>query len=159
MGVKTQIVKAFLEVVAHDKHLLKVDASERSITHRFAVYIERKFPGFDVDCEFNRTGIDPKRLVGFKRRVDSDVPKAVTVFPDVIVHKRNTPTNHIVIEAKTTSNHETCRAPKHCKCDLCKLKAYKSELGYAYAFYVIFPVGRKLESVTAAVADSYITEV
>jgi hypothetical protein len=32
-----------------DVDLLKADANERSISHRFAVYLEKKFPEWDVD--------------------------------------------------------------------------------------------------------------
>lgn len=40
MGVKAKVEKALLRFMAKDIPLLQVEANERSITHRFAVYLE-----------------------------------------------------------------------------------------------------------------------
>jgi hypothetical protein len=84
--IRTAVHSAFLEVFKNDSHLLEVGANERSITHRFAVYLERFFPEYHVDCEYNRNGIEAKRLKVFKKKIDSDDEDGVTVFPDIIVH-------------------------------------------------------------------------
>ena len=36
-----------------DCYLIKNNASERSIAHRLAVYLEDEFIGYNVDCEYN----------------------------------------------------------------------------------------------------------
>lgn len=43
---------------AVDHHLLRVDTSERSISHRLAMHLTSRFPNFDVGCEYNRAGLD-----------------------------------------------------------------------------------------------------
>jgi hypothetical protein len=139
------VMKAFLSVCQVDGKLLESNANERSITHRLAVYIEREIPFatagviYDVDCEYNRSNEKPKRLTSFKRRIDSDNADGVTVYPDVIVHQRGTNCNLIVVEAKLDSSEQKCVGSLSCICDRCKLKAYKHELGYTYAFFVTFP--------------------
>jgi hypothetical protein len=90
--------------------------------------------------------------------VDSDDTKGVSVFPDVIVHHRGTPNNFLVIEAKTSSNHEECKKTE-CACDLCKLRAYKTDLTYTHAFYVVFPVGEKLKNFSDPKLEESLVEI
>ena len=53
---------ALSELLFIDHDLLGIDANERSITFRFAMYLQQCFPGWTVDCEYNRDSIEPKRL-------------------------------------------------------------------------------------------------
>ena len=48
-SVKTALNKLF----ERDAELLQNDVNERSITHKFAEYLESEFPGWDVDWEYN----------------------------------------------------------------------------------------------------------
>ena len=116
-----------------DKPLLDVDANERSITHQLAVHLGSYFPDYDIDCEYNRVGIEPKKLDGLKRSVSSDDTNATTVYPDIIVHKRRESDNLVVIEAKKQNISS--------ELDRQKLKLYKSELGYKYAYMITFSTG------------------
>ncbi|RTL28096.1 MAG: hypothetical protein EKK47_16710 [Burkholderiales bacterium] len=84
-----------------DLHLLNVDASERSMTHRLAVHLIEQFPDHDIDCEYNRDGFDVKRLELAERAAKDDDVEAVTVFPDIVVHRRgHNDDNLLVIEVK-----------------------------------------------------------
>jgi hypothetical protein len=115
-----QVRAAYDELLKFDQHLLTVDANERSLTHKLASYLENEFPVWDVDCEYNRDGHEIKTLDG-------------PVVPDVIVHRRDTNENFIVIEAKKSS---TARVGH----DVEKLIRFKAELGYMVAIAVNFPV-------------------
>lgn len=168
MEVKEKVKQAFRRFMAKDNYLLTVESNERSLTHRLAIYVEQEFPDYNVDCEFNRDGIDVKRLAKFrnKEKVEPDDTRGVSVFPDIIVHHRNTDNNFIVIEAKTSSNYkkEACQKPKApgapnpCPCDRCKLEAYKMDLKYTHAFFVVFPVGDDLKNYSEGHADKYLIE-
>ncbi|WP_085866193.1 hypothetical protein, partial [Klebsiella pneumoniae] len=81
---------ALSELLFNDHDLLSIDANERSITFRFAMYLQLSFPGWNVDCEYNRDGVEPKRLRHLELYPDSEDVEAKTVFPDVIVHRRGT---------------------------------------------------------------------
>jgi len=66
---------------------------------------------WDVDCECNHCDHDNENITealmglqGFPDRVGVDATKAQTVFPDIIVHHRDTNDNCLVIEIKQTSN-------------------------------------------------------
>ncbi|MCL4678252.1 MAG: hypothetical protein KJ017_06625 [Alphaproteobacteria bacterium] len=131
------MTEALEKLLVADFDLLEHDANERSISHRLAVYLESYFPGWNVDCEYNRDGHEPKRLsLQVDASVNLDDSHAKTVYPDIIVHKRGTDQNLLVIEIKKSSNPESDG-----KKDKEKLKAYKSELGYKHAVFILINVG------------------
>jgi hypothetical protein len=93
--IESRVHRAIEELRKHDGHLLDVDASERSITHHLAVYLQQEFEGWKVDVEYNRDGHDIKRL--------RDLPdvRSDKVYPDIIVHRRGTNDhNLLVVEVK-----------------------------------------------------------
>jgi len=135
-GVEAKIHQAINELLAQDSLLLQLDVNERTISHQLAIYIKREFPDWDVDCEYNRNHDDIKRLRLPRERVASDDTFASTVFPDIIIHRRRTDENLIVIEMKKSSN------PQSPKRDLLKLNAFKNQLGYKYAIFIKFSVGK-----------------
>lgn len=128
-GALNRALDAFVE---SDKHLLATDASERSMTHQIAIHLAKEIPGFDVDCEYNRDGFDVKRLHLGQRHVTDDNDEAVTVFPDIIVHRRGTNDhNLLVVEMKKGS------APGGFDYDYGKLRAFRAELKYAWAAHLV----------------------
>ena len=141
--VSEKIKNAYRKLLKNDSYLLKVDANERSITHRLAIYLEDEFPDYNVDCEYNREGADIKRIREiFNNSMPQDAisitrenGNTVSVFPDIIIHHRGTDDNFIVIEAKKKTNNNGK--------DKAKLKAYKDDLHYKHAFFIEFPVKNK----------------
>lgn len=121
---------AFQKLLERDIHLLEINANERSISHRFAIYLEPYFAEWDVDCEYNRNHDDIKRLRLEQRIPSDDDLDAVTVFPDIIVHRRSTDENLLVIEMKKSTSSEDDGY------DLKKLSAFKKELSYKYAVFM-----------------------
>ncbi|WP_206597681.1 hypothetical protein [Pseudomonas syringae] len=124
------VAHALSQLLDEDHDLLGIDANERSITFRFAMYLQQHFPGWTVDCEYNRDGTDPKRLGHLELYPDSEDDEAKTVFPDVIVHRRGTRQNHLVLEFKKSTSRVDRRI------DLRKLQGYKQQLGYEHALFV-----------------------
>lgn len=124
------ISSALRKLYEKDEYLFLVNANERSITHKLGMYLEDKFQGFDVDCEYNKNGQYPKKLVQFRTQVDSDDTDGVTVYPDIIVHHRggtDSNANLMVVEVKKSTNPND---------DVQKLKCYKNELEYQYAVFI-----------------------
>ncbi|WP_186039806.1 hypothetical protein [Burkholderia gladioli] len=124
------VARALSELLVNDPDLLSIDANERSITFRFAMYLQQYFIGWTVDCEYNRDGVEPKRLGHLELYPDSEDDEAKTVFPDVIVHRRQTKENLLVLEFKKS----TSRVDR--QIDLRKLRGYKQQLGYEHALFV-----------------------
>jgi hypothetical protein len=103
-----------------------------SKSHRLVNYLEPHFPGWNVDCEYNRNHDDKKQLDIHPRKLQSDDTQATTVFPDIIIHRRGTEENLVVIEMMKTSSTEKDDY------DLGKLNAFKNQLGYQYAIFLKF---------------------
>lgn len=111
------------------KEFPDLDVGERALTHRLAVFMEREqlFAGYHVDCEYNRDGYNPKRLL-LDEYVEQNGEKRL-VLPDVIVHKRRLATdNLLVLEVKPRGGID-----EH---DRKKLKAYSSQLKYRFAYFL-----------------------
>lgn len=154
--IESKIWTALSALAKNDALLLSFDVNERSITHKLAQYLEPLFRGYDVDCEYNRVGTERDKKI--LHRLASEIEEgeqpsltdtdAKTVFPDIIVHIRGgqqAQDNLLVIEAK--------KAMRSSAFDLKKLKAYKHELGYRYAYSVVFA------KVGASFLDSTVTAV
>lgn len=121
------VIHAVQTLLDRDAYLLWADVNERTITHRFAIYVEQAFPGWDVDCEYNRDGHDPKEIAFGSW---DDAEHGSLVFPDVIVHKRRTADNHIVFELKKSNNSEPDDR------DFEKLHGYCRQLDYQHGVFV-----------------------
>lgn len=91
-----ELMKKFLTSVNYlfknDLFLLKNDASERSITHKLAEYLQKEFPEWHVDCEYNRDLDDVKRR-----------PSDAGFYPDIVVHIRDIDKNLLIIEVKKSN--------------------------------------------------------
>lgn len=132
--IKRRVCRAIEKLREHDVYLLTKDVNERSITHHLAIYLQQEFQRWDVDVEYNRDLHKPKRL-----SVSSDIPSddtnAETVYPDVIVHRRGTnEDNLLVIEVKK-------RAGEH-GLDVRKLVEFTNPLsedglGYRWGLHLI----------------------
>lgn len=99
-------ITAMTNLLSSQRELLEKKVNERSITHWIATYLQELFPEHTVDCEYNRDGVDIKRRL--PTRIMSDDSDAQTVYPDIIVHRRGTHTeNLLVVEAKKSTNPDT----------------------------------------------------
>jgi hypothetical protein len=113
-------IETALRLLYKNDHLLITNITEeRSITHKFAEYIQKSFSEWHVDCEYNRLGLNR--------------PKAILTqnssFPDIIIHLRNTNDNLLVVEAK--SIHSNNLKDTH---DKDKIRAYIEDTNYQYSF-------------------------
>lgn len=131
------VFSALHQLIDNDAYLLQIDANERSISHRFAMYLQTQLSNWHVDCEYNRDGICPKRLGHLDLRPDSEDTDSKTVFPDIIAHVRGTSENYLVIELKKSTS-TVCRGV-----DFNKLRGYKRDLRYQYALFIELAAGGK----------------
>jgi hypothetical protein len=107
--IKRKVEFCIRQLLRNDYHLLEINVHERSIAHRLAEYLQQQFHDWHVDCEYNRHGREIKKL-GEAR-----------VYPDIIVHLRNTPFNLLVIELKCSNENY--------KGDIEKLKKFTDQNG------------------------------
>ena len=118
--------------------LFDVGINERSITHKFAEYLQQEFPDYNVDCEYNRHGFDKKILEIPKNEYPSwDDKEAKTVYPDIVIHKRKTNSdNLVVIEVKKSNSSQSLRKFDEKKLQVFTNKTYgcSSEMHYCYDY-------------------------
>jgi hypothetical protein len=135
-----KVVDALKEFYARETHLLEKDLGERTLTHRLAVHVEKQFPGWEVDCDYNRLGERTLRLPK-GTIISTDDHFGKSVYPDIVVHQRDIPNNLLAIEVRKASNHQP---PEH---DQHKLRALTDpHLWFAYRIGVLLTLAKKAVS-------------
>jgi hypothetical protein len=138
-----KVVRALGEFYAREAYLFEKDLGERTLTHRLAVYLERQFPGWQVDCDYDRLGERTLRMPKGSI-VSTDDHLGKSIYPDIVVHRRAVPDNLLAIEVRKASNHQP---PEH---DQHKLRALTDPyLWFAYGLGVHLTLAKK--SVTSDV--------
>lgn len=121
------------QLVQNDSALLDLGVTERSLSYRLAHYMALSAvvrPPLTVDCEYNRHSGNPKRLkLPPRKALDREI-RATTVFPDILVHERNTDANNLVVL-------ELKKPGEDIAYDELKLRAFREELGYTHTAHVI----------------------
>jgi hypothetical protein len=132
-----KVITGLREFYVHEAFLLEKDLGERTLTHRLAVYVEKQFPGWQVDCNYDRLGERTLRLP-HGTIVSTDDHLGKSVYPDIVVHQREIPNNLLAIEVRKDSNHQPVEHDQH------KLQALTDpHLWFAYRLGVLLTLGKK----------------
>jgi hypothetical protein len=126
--IRASLEDAVSETLRMDWDLVALGCHEQAIAHRIAIYLERAFPTYHTDCEYNRRKHHVKDYPAESGRVRKKMR------PDIIVHRRNGEMNVLAVEMKANAN-------KSSSCDPQKLQALYSDADYLYkgtAFVRIF---------------------
>src|SRR5260370_39769806 len=107
-----KLVAALKEFYGHEGYIRERDLGERTLTHRLAVHVERQFPGWEVDCDYNRLGERTLRLPKGSI-VSTDDKLGKSVYPDIVVHQRDIPNNLLAIEVRKAANHQPPEHDQH----------------------------------------------
>jgi hypothetical protein len=156
--VNQKLTEALDEVLENDQYLLTHGIHEPAISHRLAVYLEPKFPDFNIDCEYNGNveADSGKKYVYLLRQVaeqlgklkeEEDEQEILTryVFPDIIVHMRGrngSENNLLIIEVKKSSNLDDGAWDAE-KLSRFTSSKYENRFNYQYGAFVRFAVGEK----------------
>lgn len=126
--VQQRVAEALAGFEQEDSYLLRNDLGERCIAARVAFHLQRVFPEYHVDVEYNRAGDSPKRL-----QVPEECANAIDdegralVVPDVIVHQRGPDgPNLLGLELKKTTD------TRGLDCDRERIRALRARLGYVF---------------------------
>lgn len=133
-------------LIKYDYALLHSGVNERTLTHLLALYLMKEFPDHHVDCEYNRMWRDGEEMTkeivlpeDMFEHVSVYETEATTVFPDIIIHRReDAEHNLLVIEAKKSSN-------KNRRTDFSKLNGFMRDQNnggrsYKFSAFIIFDV-------------------
>jgi hypothetical protein len=137
--IRTILEKSIDELFAKDSKIIFqfYDLHERSITHRLAVYIENHFKNTEyiVDIEYNRMrnsyGEDNiGNAIGKNLDFEKYGKDASNVYPDIIVHQRDTNNNLLEIELKMSWKNSKRGF------DYMKINEYIKQLDYRFGVYI-----------------------
>jgi hypothetical protein len=131
-----KVARAVHDLYAREARLFEQDLGERTLTHRFAVCLEHQFPGWNVDCDYNRLG-DRRPRLQKASIVSTDDELGKSIFPDVVVHRPGVPDHLLAIEIRKQRNHQPL---EH---DLHKLRVLTDpHLWFAYQAGICLTLGR-----------------
>jgi hypothetical protein len=147
------LVSSALDRLFEAESGLPPDVSERTVAGLFGRHLEhtlRELPvaggRWSVDCEYNRLGLDPKRVpqldemfadLAARLGWADDFASSATglVVPDIVIHRRQSGAgagNLVVCELKRIDASKQAIAA-----DLVKLAGCRQYLGYEHAFLVL----------------------
>jgi hypothetical protein len=154
--LRERLVKSIQHFLLEDYNLLKFNASERSISHKLATYLEREFEDWDIDCEYNRIRDFPKRIdktslksiflsnlgsisrcIPEKRLRKTDKTKSKLINPDIVIHKRGKKENLLVIEIKKSNSQDSFKGDVM---KLIGLTAPWEKYEYDYGLFLVFEI-------------------
>jgi len=147
-AVQGRLDRACCELLQKDIRLFEFDVNERTLTQRLSLYLQSEFREHKVDCEYNRSIDEPKKMFVEPEGTRSDDTKAVTVYPDIVVHQRGMhESNLLVVEAKKNA---TDPVPYH---DAAKLRGFTNQAGnfrYEWGAFLNFQIvaGRPTFTIT-----------
>jgi hypothetical protein len=145
-----KVVSALHDFYARETHLLEKDLGERTLTHRLAVHLEKQFPGWEVDCDYNRLGERTLRLPK-GTIVSTDDHLGKSVYPDIVVHQREIPNNLLALEVRKAANHQPVEHDQH------KLQALTDpHLWFAYRIGVLVILEKKAVAASEVYAGGII---
>lgn len=141
--VKDAIRQALRKFYLNDSFLFHNNVHERTLTFRLGIYLQELFFAWNVDCEYNKNiaTVKGNKLLSARynnlRKLNCGqctARKNCTVFPDIIIHRRGTSENLLVIEAKKNASEPDKNA------DIKKIKEYlkESTLKYRYGLFLDF---------------------
>ena len=132
-----RLIAALQEFYARETYILERDLGERALTHRLAVLVELHFPGWEVDCDYDRLGERILRLP-HGTVVSTDDHLGKSIYPDIVVHQRAIPNNLLAVEVRKASNLQPIEHDRH------KLKGLTDpHLWFAYWIGVLVTLSRK----------------
>lgn len=140
--VSERVDEALRQFRTIDRDLIHIDANERSITHKLAQHLEKVFPGWHLDCEYNRDDNQIKRWRQECERSQAkykclkpDDTEVNMAYPDIIVHRRRTSDNLLMIEVKKWNNRQDTEVDKK---KLSYFTKHCGHFGYLYGLLLVF---------------------
>lgn len=119
--------RALDRLIRDDAQLLDLKLCERALHFKIAHYMAEAqviHPPLTLDCEYNRHLEDEKRLHLFGN------PRASKVFPDILIHERNSDARNLVALEIKKPGQSLAR-------DREKLRAFAIHLGYLHTGHII----------------------
>ncbi|MGC5328192.1 hypothetical protein [Brevibacillus sp. SYSU BS000544] len=116
-----RVNNAISKLFERDQYLLVNNLNERTIAHKFAVYLQEEFFDLNVDCEYNKNvdeddgskniyvvKVEAERLrksINKEIVIDEIIHSVISIYPDIVIHNRGeNNSNLLIIEIKKSTN-------------------------------------------------------
>ena len=139
--------KAKNKFLKEEKEIIKIDVNERTLSARLMFHLQtlllseiyqESYKEYSVDCEYNRRKEIVKILPKEYRELEK---KDKQIYPDIILHQRNSEKNLMIIEMKKTYSSD--EGGKNENRDRLKfLTSLRKENKYKYLLGVYFEVNK-----------------
>ncbi|WP_339123269.1 hypothetical protein LDK20_07750 [Fusobacterium nucleatum] len=139
--------KAKNKFLKEEKEIIKIDVNERTLSARLMFHLQtlllseiyqESYKEYSVDCEYNRRKEIVKILPKEYRELEK---KDKQIYPDIILHQRNSEKNLMIIEMKKTYSSD--EGGKNENRDRLKfLTSSRKENEYKYLLGIYFEVNR-----------------
>ena len=139
--------KAKNKFLKEEKEIIKIDVNERTLSTRLMFHLQtlllseiyqESYKEYSVDCEYNRRKEIVKILPKEYRELEK---KDKQIYPDIILHQRNSEKNLMIIEMKKTYSSD--EGGKNENRDRLKfLTSLRKENKYKYLLGVYFEVNK-----------------
>lgn len=128
--ILSKLKKALRTLENKDLYLVEKDLHERTIVCKLANYLQTEFEGLDVDVEYNKNADVSKKII---KNSNENNDEEISVYPDIIIHKRGTSENRLIVEVKKKTNS------KNREFDMYKIIQYlnpKNNLKYENGIFI-----------------------
>lgn len=127
--IQSRVIYALLSLKEKDMFLLENNLNERTISHKFAEYLQAHFsPVWDVDCEYNRNHDDVKRLkLPIEQNLLNHPQTPLDVFKFIFTHELV----HVIVPHEKIDGKVVAHPPKFC--DLMKERS-PEKMVHGYGF-------------------------
>lgn len=139
--------KAKNKFLKEEKEIIEIDINERTLSARLMLHLQtlllneiyqENYKEYSVDCEYNRRKEIVKILPKEYRELEK---KDKQIYPDIILHQRNSEKNLMIIEMKKTYSSD--EGGKNENRDRLKfLTSLRKENKYKYLLGVYFEVNK-----------------
>lgn len=126
--VLQNLLRSLEKFLSNDRYLIEHDLNERTIQFRVALYLQEQFEDFHVDCEYNRNMEDTKRLA----------PQDRGIYPDIIVHRRGSNEENILIVEIKKSNDRRGSDGQNSDKERIENFCNHAEYRYKYGAFIVF---------------------
>ncbi|QUH27787.1 hypothetical protein [Vallitalea guaymasensis] len=147
--IEKYIILALNELMEKEHVLLKNNVHERAISYKLGTYIEKYFPSYNIDCEYDRNAkaIEDKKII-YEIECEYGEKKSMPkkIIPDIIIHQREENyRNLVIIEIKKSCSKKTSQEQDEVKLKAATTKVL-SNLGYKYGLFILIGVKEDIGS-------------
>lgn len=135
--LRRRVEQSCRRLLRDDRDLFARGVGERAVAGRLLVYLAPLFPGHHADIEYNRHGVDVKRVNWQSECREARRP---LIVPDLVIHRRGDDDANLLVGEIKKANARR----EDIDCDREKLAAIRAEYRYEHSLLLLVPGSRRV---------------